>query len=105
VLTRYAPASAQPQSATHAAHPRLADYGIQTDVHDPLADPAEARREYGLDLVAQPRTGEYDGVVLAVAHQPFRELGAERIRALGKPLHVLYDLKYVLTREEADLRL
>lgn len=83
----------------------LADYGIQAEVHDPLADPAEARREYGLDLVAEPREGEYDGIVLAVAHKPFRELGAARIRAWGKPLHVLYDLKYVLTREEADLRL
>ena len=45
------------------------------------------------------------GIVLAVAHEEFVDMGTEKIRALGKPEHVLYDLKYVLTADEADLRL
>jgi UDP-N-acetyl-D-galactosamine dehydrogenase len=83
----------------------LADYGIRAEVTDPQADPGEAMREYGIALVAEPEPGAYDAILLAVAHRQFHELGAARIRALGKPEHVLYDLKYVLTREESDLRL
>lgn len=83
----------------------LADYGICADVHDPLASADDARHEYGLELVTEPAAGSYDGIVLAVAHDAFRELGAKQIRALGKPGHVLYDLKYILERGESDLRL
>ena len=44
-------------------------------------------------------------MILAVAHQQFKEMGADAIRALGKAEHVLYDLKYVLSHAESDLRL
>jgi UDP-N-acetyl-D-galactosamine dehydrogenase len=47
----------------------------------------------------------YDAVVLAVAHEQFKKMGAEAIRALGKSQHVLYDLKYVLNAAESDIRL
>ena len=83
----------------------LAEYNIEVDVYDPWVDTDEAMQEYGIQPVAEPVEGAYDGIVLAVAHQQFYEMGAERIRALGKPEHVLYDLKYVLPAEEADLRL
>ncbi|HZH57303.1 MAG TPA: Vi polysaccharide biosynthesis UDP-N-acetylglucosamine C-6 dehydrogenase TviB [Burkholderiaceae bacterium] len=83
----------------------LAEYNIDVDVYDPWVDPAEAVQEYGIQPVEQPRQGAYDGIVLAVAHQQFKDMSAAQIRALGKPEHVLYDLKYVLTAEEADLRL
>jgi len=83
----------------------LAEYNIDVDVYDPWVDPAEAVQEYGIEPVEQPRQGAYDGIVLAVAHQQFKDMSAAQIRALGKPEHVLYDLKYVLTAEEADLRL
>ncbi len=46
-----------------------------------------------------------DAIILAVSHQQFVDMGAAAIRKLGKPEHVLYDLKYVLTAEETDLRL
>ncbi|MBZ0124259.1 MAG: nucleotide sugar dehydrogenase, partial [Roseovarius sp.] len=83
----------------------LRDYGTEVDVHDPWADPAEARREYGLDLVADPPANGYDGIILAVAHDEFREMGAAGLRALGRDEHVLYDLKHVLAADDADLRL
>ena len=65
----------------------------------------EARTEYGIDLVQEPEKAGYDGIILAVAHRQFSELGTERIRALGKPSHVLFDLKNVLPHTESDLRL
>ncbi|MDP2163228.1 MAG: Vi polysaccharide biosynthesis UDP-N-acetylglucosamine C-6 dehydrogenase TviB [Hydrogenophaga sp.] len=83
----------------------LADYDVQADVFDPWVSPAEAQHEYGITPVAQPQPGAYDAIVIAVAHQQFKAMSAADIRALGKPEHVLFDLKYVLTAGESDLRL
>lgn len=83
----------------------LVDYGVTVDVWDPWIAPATARAEYGLDLVAEPPTGTYDGVVLAVAHRQFVALGAPAIRAFGGPQAVLFDVKSVLPKGASDLRL
>ena len=83
----------------------LEDYKVQTDVFDPWADPAQAQQEYGITPVQNPEPGAYDAIVLAVAHHQFKTMGGEAIRALGKPEHVLYDLKYLLPIEGSDLRL
>ncbi len=83
----------------------LAEYDVQADVYDPWVSSAEAEHEYGITPVQQPETGSYDAIVLAVAHRQFKAMGAAAFRALGKPEHVLYDLKYILTAQESDLRL
>lgn len=83
----------------------LGEYNIQVDVYDPWVDVEEAQHEYGITPVASPEAGAYDGIILGVAHEQFVKMGAEAIRALGKPEHVLYDLKYVLSAEQADIRL
>lgn len=83
----------------------LRDYNIQVDVYDPWVDPEEAAHEYGLTLVTQPEPGAYDGIVMAVAHRQFREMGSASIRSFGKDLHVLYDLKAVFDRKDVDERL
>ena len=83
----------------------LAGWQANVDVHDPWVDAAEARREYGLDLVREPASGTYDAIVLAVAHRQFLELGVERIRAFGKPGCVLFDVKQALPRDSVDDRL
>jgi UDP-N-acetyl-D-galactosamine dehydrogenase len=83
----------------------LSTYGSTVDVHDPWIDAEEARSEYGIDLVAEPETGMYDAVVIAVAHDQFKALGAEGIRAFGKPSALVYDIKYVLPADAVDDRL
>jgi UDP-N-acetyl-D-galactosamine dehydrogenase len=83
----------------------LHDYNCQVDVYDPWVSAAEAQHEYGISPVATPQAGHYDAIILAVAHQEFKAMGAAAIRALGKPSAVLYDLKYLLPAEQADLRL
>lgn len=83
----------------------LEEYNVRADVYDPWIDHAEAQREYGIKPIDTPDNGAYDAVVVAVAHHQFRALGADGIRAFGKPDHVLYDLKYVLTAGESDIRL
>ncbi|HEY0924857.1 Vi polysaccharide biosynthesis UDP-N-acetylglucosamine C-6 dehydrogenase TviB [Rheinheimera pacifica] len=83
----------------------LKEYGVTADVFDPWVDAGEAQHEYGITPVQQPEQGAYDAVILAVGHKQFRELGAEGIRAFSKPNGVLYDLKYVLSAADSDLRL
>jgi len=83
----------------------LGEYNVDVDVYDPWVDAEEAVHEYGLELVQAPKDGAYDAIILAVAHDQFVKMGPERVRAFGRPNNVLYDLKYVLKSDEADLRL
>lgn len=83
----------------------LTEYNIAADVYDPWVDINEAQHEYGITPVADLEQGQYDAVILAVAHDQFKSMGAEALRALGKSTHILYDLKYVLDQSESDLRL
>ncbi|RRJ84496.1 Vi polysaccharide biosynthesis UDP-N-acetylglucosamine C-6 dehydrogenase TviB [Aestuariirhabdus litorea] len=83
----------------------LRDYGVQVDCYDPWINPQEAQHEYAITPIHEPKSGDYDAVVIAVAHKQFADMGASEIRALGKPVHVLYDLKYILPADASDLRL
>jgi len=83
----------------------LREYGVQVDVHDPWVDAAEAKQEYGLDLITTPEHSAYDGILLAVAHDNYRDAGAIAIRGYGAPNHVFCDLKSIYARDESDLRL
>jgi len=83
----------------------LRDYGALVDVHDPWADAAGAKHEYGLDLVTEPHPGTYDGIILAVAHDAYRDMGVATLRSYGAEAHVFCDLKNVFGKDESDLRL
>lgn len=83
----------------------LRDYGIDVDVHDPWVDAGEAMHEYGIKLMDEPNAGAYDGVVLAVGHDNYREAGAAALRNYGRSEHIFCDLKSVFARQESDLRL
>jgi UDP-N-acetyl-D-galactosamine dehydrogenase len=83
----------------------LRDYGVQVDVHDPWVDPAEAQKEYEIELVGTPEPEAYDGIILAVAHGSYREAGATALRGYGRTNHVFCDLKSVFVPDESDLRL
>lgn len=83
----------------------LQDYGVTVDVHDPWADPEDARAEYAFDLVPAPEPGLYDAILLAVGHSSFVVQGAESLRVWGKPNHVFFDLKSCFDPSESDLRL
>ncbi|WP_024461916.1 Vi polysaccharide biosynthesis UDP-N-acetylglucosamine C-6 dehydrogenase TviB [Marinimicrobium sp. LS-A18] len=81
------------------------EYHSNVDVYDPWVDQEEAEHEYGLKLVSAPKPGHYDAIILCVGHQEFRAMGPEAIRALGKPGHVLYDVKHILPKDKVDGRL
>jgi UDP-N-acetyl-D-galactosamine dehydrogenase len=83
----------------------LKDFGVNVDVSDPWVAPEDAKREYGIDLIASPEQKSYDAIIVAVAHDEYRKLGAAGIHGFGRESHVLYDLKYLLPYEDSDLRL
>ena len=83
----------------------LKEYDCQVDVYDPWVSAKEARDEYNIDLVEKPQMDTYDSIILAVAHQQFKDMGVEGVHFLGRNTHILYDLKYVFLCEDVDLRL
>lgn len=80
-------------------------FNANVDVYDPWVEPQEAQHEYGLQPIKEPQAGYYDAIILAVSHRQFVDMGVQRIRALGKPNAVLFDVKYVLPAEQVDGRL
>lgn len=81
------------------------DFGAIVDVYDPWVDKLEAKQEYNISPIDTPANGQYDAIVIAVAHQQFKQLGIEQIRALGKNNAVVFDIKYILPADAADGRL
>jgi UDP-N-acetyl-D-galactosamine dehydrogenase len=75
----------------------LKSYNIEVDVVDPFASPSEVAHEYGFELTEKPAIGQYDAVVLAVSHEPYREMDEAAFEALMKDdKGVLADLKGLL---------
>jgi UDP-N-acetyl-D-galactosamine dehydrogenase len=83
----------------------LQDYGVHVDIHDPHADPSDAQREYGIDLVPSLSSRLYDGVMLAVPHDVYLKQDVGWITRYAKNLSVIYDIKSALPKAVTDLRL
>jgi UDP-N-acetyl-D-galactosamine dehydrogenase len=78
---------------------------MAVDIHDPWADAGETERQYGIQLVEEPAESTYQGVILAVAHQRFRALGADALRRYLAPGGIFFDVKSVFPAGDSDLRL
>jgi UDP-N-acetyl-D-glucosamine/UDP-N-acetyl-D-galactosamine dehydrogenase len=83
----------------------LLEYGVQVDSYDPWASPEEVSHEYGFTPIAKPLPGSYDAIIIAVAHHQFKTLGPAGIRVFAKTKSIVYDLKNILPKADADLRL
>ena len=83
----------------------LAEYNCKVSVYDPWVNTFEAKKEYGIDLLSEVPLNYYDGIIIAVSHKIFKDIGIENIRAFGKPKHVIYDLKYLFAADQVDKRL
>jgi len=83
----------------------LLEYNCQVDIYDPWINSEEALHEYGVQILPELSGQKYEGIVLAVAHQQFKEMGVEKIRSFGQSKNVLYDLKYIFSADQSDLRL
>jgi UDP-N-acetyl-D-galactosamine dehydrogenase len=79
----------------------LNDYGIETLVHDPLADSVEAFKYYGIQLRELDSISNVDAVVLAVTHSPYKDLGIEKMIGLCGRQPILVDVKGLFSPAEA----
>jgi len=78
----------------------LEDFGVNVDVNDPWADNEEVKREYNLELKENYNLEEYDAIILAVAHNEFKNLNLTK-----KDNQVIYDIKGILDKNLVDGRL
>ena len=83
----------------------LKEYDLDLDIYDPWVDPLDAAKEYGIDPVASLANAKYDAIVLAVAHDQFKQMSIDEFKAVAKEKYVLYDLKYILSHTDVDIRL
>ncbi len=83
----------------------LKEYELDLDIYDPWINPEEVEHEYGLAPIKILKNNKYDAIILAVAHDQFKHMSASEMHALGKPLHILYDLKYALDKQDSTIRL
>lgn len=80
-------------------------YHAQVEIYDPWIDTKEAEHQYNIPFLSELPSTHYDAIILAVNHNQFKELGADKIHSFGKQNHVLFDVKNMLTKEQADGRL
>jgi UDP-N-acetyl-D-galactosamine dehydrogenase len=83
----------------------LHEYGIEVSIYDPWVNKEEAHEEYGVNIVSEPETNNYDGIVLAVAHNQFCSMSIDEIKRLCKDEHVIFDVKNILPANLTDGRL
>jgi UDP-N-acetyl-D-galactosamine dehydrogenase len=82
----------------------LEDFGVAVDVYDPWADREEVAKNHSIDILEDGSfgLGEYDAVILAVAHREFERLD---LSGIDREKCVIYDIKSFLDREKVDERL
>ena len=83
----------------------LKNYQCNIDLHDPWANRDEVKNIYNILPITTLNPNSYDGIIIAIAHKQFKAMGINFISALGKKVHVLYDLKYIFSKKDSDLRL
>ena len=72
----------------------LKEYGVNTIIADPVADKAEAKHEYGLDIVALEDLSKVDVVLVCVGHEEFKDFGVEQFDTLfANEKKVFFDIK------------
>jgi len=75
------------------------------DVYDPWVSKKDSYNEYGIKLLDEVVIGKYDAIIIAVAHDEFKKLSLDDLHSFGKENYVLYDVKYLLSKNEVDGRL
>ena len=84
----------------------LRDHSIEVDIYDPLIKPIDVSDAYGFRcLESDPESAMYDGIVIAVGHQVFLDIGYETIRGWGKDKLCLYDVKSIFKKSQSNGRL
>ena len=86
-------------------HHNFKELGCKVDIFDPCVSNAEVKKEYGIELISEPIQSRYDAILVAVSHDEFKRYTTEEIRSFAKNNHVLFDVKYLLNKDNVDGRL
>ena len=86
-------------------HQNFTDLGCDVDIYDPWVDASEVKKEYNIDVVNDPEKSKYDAIVMAVAHEKFKQYSLLNLKAFTKKSYVLFDVKYLLGKDQVDGRL
>lgn len=82
----------------------LYDYGIQCQVHDPIADPREAKKLYNIELHAWDSIKNADAMIISVAHEIFRHYSIDDYRSKLGNKPIIIDVKGVMNKDECQAR-
>ena len=83
----------------------LKSFNINVDVCDNWANRNEVKEHYNIELIDTLKQSYYDGLIIAVDHSEYKELGIDYIRSLLKNNHIIYDVKHVFNQSDTDIRL
>ena len=83
----------------------LKSFNINVDVCDNWANRNEVKEHYNIELIDTVKQSYYDGLIIAVDHSEYKELGIDYIRSLLKNNHIIYDVKHVFNQSDTDIRL
>jgi UDP-N-acetyl-D-galactosamine dehydrogenase len=83
----------------------LEEHRCNVDVYDPWVDSSDVSNEYGIKMIKQPVKAKYQAIILAVSHKEFYDQGINEIRKYGDKEHLIFDVKYIFSKEETDGRL
>ena len=83
----------------------LKEYNCNVDIFDPWIDIKETKKDYKYNFLSEIKKSKYDGIILAVAHDKFKDIGIKKIRKYGKSSVAIYDLKHIFNKDQSDLRL
>lgn len=75
------------------------------DFYDPWVSEKDIKKTYGRKPIKKLVLAKYDGIIIAVAHDQFKKMGIKYIKKLAKTKNVVFDLKSIFKRNEADLSL
>ena len=83
----------------------LKKHNCNLDLYDPWTNEDEIKELYGITPISKLNHNTYDGIIIAVAHKKFEDIGKAEILNLCKKNHVIYDLKYLFSKDQDTLRL
>lgn len=81
------------------------ELNCNTHIYDPWVNEDEIFEEYSVKPIQKPLRSKYDAIVLAVAHDKFKDMSIDQIKSFGKDNFVLFDIKYLFEADEVDGRL
>jgi len=79
--------------------------GCHVDVYDPWLDALEVQKEYNINVIDGLEKNKYDVIIMAVAHEEFKKFSLINLKAFAKKSYVLFDVKYLLGKDQVDGRL